>query len=112
MGHVPRRADCDVCQEALGLRRRHRQIPVDARSTAVLSLDLTGPHHRAFETAAQYALIAVATFEKGLNLVYGVPVVDKTSAKTLQATLACAQRVALVARRKTPHCTGSLGLRS
>ena len=85
-GHVPSRADCEACQEALGLRRRHKKIPVDARSTAVLSLDLTGPHPRAFETEAQYALIAVATFEQGLNLVYGVPIVDKTSAMTLQAT--------------------------
>lgn len=43
-GHVPHRPDCEACQEALLLRRIHRSIPVDSRSTAVLSLDLTGPH--------------------------------------------------------------------
>ena len=85
-GHVPSRPDCEACQEALGLRRIHRKVPVNARSTAVLSLDLTGPHPRAFETHAQYALIAVATLDNGLNLVYGVPVLDKTSAIVLTAT--------------------------
>ena len=85
-GHVPSRPDCEACQEALGLRRIHRKVPVNARSTAVLSLDLTGPHPRAFETHAQYALIAIATLDNGLNLVYGVPVLDKTSAIVLTAT--------------------------
>ena len=34
-GHVPNRPDCEACQEALGLRRIHRKVPVNARSTAV-----------------------------------------------------------------------------
>ena len=85
-GHVPARPDCEACQQSLGLRRIHRKVPVNARSTAVLSLDLTGPHPRAFESNSQYALIAVATLDDGLNLVYGVPVLDKTSALVLTAT--------------------------
>lgn len=85
-GHVPHRPDCEACREALGLRRIHKRISVDSRSTAVLSLDLTGPHPRAFESNAQYALIAVATLDNGLNLVYGVPVLDKTSTLVFTAS--------------------------
>ncbi|CAE7232438.1 TY1B-NL2 [Symbiodinium natans] len=86
-GHTPARPDCEACQESLGLRRMHRKVSIDTRTTAVLSLDVTGPHPKALETEATYALVAVAALSDGLNLVYVVPLKDKTSLSVLPGTM-------------------------
>ena len=64
-GHTPFRKDCKVCQQASAKDWPHRRSPLPAK-VGVLSLDMSGPYHRAPDVyagkTAKYLLVACFTW--------------------------------------------------
>ena len=61
-GHMPFRRDCQVCQEASGIARRHQKV--SHPRAGILNLDVAGPFHLGndIEVQAKFMLLGTCTW--------------------------------------------------
>ena len=63
-GHYPAKSDCKICKLAGIRRKNHKKTAPGMHSRGVLSVDLSGPHHRT-RKGEQYFMVVVYTDQNG-----------------------------------------------